>query len=412
MGTRTSRFDLDWWIVPKRLIYIVVALLIFGVVAGGAGVYLWVHGNPFKGAPVDSDSSAGARFDSFEGDVRVVRASTRETLQARADTRLFPGDTVQTQQDGRARITLADGSTLIVKPNSVVTIAENTTGAGGRTNVRVAVDRGQMSVRTEQQPEGASNVVKTPLTENQLGAQTGVSIGVREDQSEDIRVTDGSVVTSTRNGDQTTLAGGEYVAVNPTGSITQREKLLDVPVPSAPRNLEKIATRKGGATGVSLRWQRPATGSPTHYRVEVATSPFFVAAGKVIERDQLQATEFTVGDLRQGNYFWRVRAVAASGQASEWSEPQKFLVVAEGGTGERVGVSDVSFEYVAGQIYLVRGRTVPGSTIRIAGRETLASRDGHFQLQITAPSGTREVQVEAEDAQGNRDSYRFPFGAK
>ncbi|HEV2706930.1 MAG TPA: hypothetical protein VGV59_13455, partial [Pyrinomonadaceae bacterium] len=82
MGTRTSRFDLDWWIVPKRLIYIVVALLIFGVVAGGAGVYLWVHGNPFKGAPLDPASAAGARFDSFEGDVRVVRASTRETIQA------------------------------------------------------------------------------------------------------------------------------------------------------------------------------------------------------------------------------------------------------------------------------------------------------------------------------------------
>ncbi len=409
MTSRSSRFDLDWWIVPKRLIYIIIVLLICGVLAGGVAVYLWLHGSPFKSTSTDVSATAGARFDSFEGDVRVVRANTRETIQARAETRLLPGDTVQTQQDGRARITLADGSTLIVKPNSVVTIAENTAGDGGRSNVRVAVDRGQMSVRTEQQPEGASNIIKTPLTENQLGAQTGASFGVAEDKSEDIRVTSGSVVTSTRNGDKTTLVNGEYVAITPSGSITQREKLLDVPIPSAPLNLEKVVTHKGSETKVSLRWQRPVSGTTAHYRVEVATSPFFVAAGKVIERDQLEATEFTVGDLRQGNYFWRVRAVATSGQASDWSEPQKFLVVAEGGTGERINVSNVSFEYVAGNIYIMRGRTQPGSTIRYAGRETLATSDGQFQLQITAPRETRTIDLEAEDAQGNRNNYSIPF---
>src|SRR3712207_8153693 len=69
----------------------------------------------------------------------------------------------------------------------------------------------------------------------------------------------------------------------------------------------------------------------------------------------------TVDDLRQGNYFWRVLAVAQSGQASDWSEPQKFVVVGEGGTGEEVGFSDIQIEYVAGQIYVVRGRTQPGN---------------------------------------------------
>jgi hypothetical protein len=74
-----------------------------------------------------------------------------------------------------------------------------------------------------------------------------------------------------------------------------------------------------------------------------------------------------------------------------------------------VTVADVTVEYVAGQIYLVRGRTQPGNTVRCAGRETLAARDGLFQLQINAPRGTREVTVEAEDAQGNRNTARVPF---
>jgi uncharacterized cupin superfamily protein len=409
-STKTSRFDVEWWIVPKRLIYIVIILVGLSLLAGGAGVYLWIYGNPFKGAPTEAGAPTGARFVSLEGGVRVVRANTREVLAARADTRLFPGDLVQTQEDGRARITLADGSHLFVKPNSVVTIAENTAGEGGKTTkVRVAVESGQINVRTDQQPENASNIVGTNLSESRLGDKTDASFHVREDKSEAIRVAEGAVETSTRSGDVMTLNSGEYVSVNQQGGVAQKERLLAAPAPTAPRNLERIQARRGGATSVSLRWQKPSSGAPAHYRVEVATSPFFVPAGKLIERDQLQATEFTVDDLRDGNYFWRVLAVAPSGQASDWSDPQKFVVVAGSGTGEAVVVSDVAVEYVAGQIYIVRGRTQPGNSVRCAGRETLAARDGTFQLQINAPRGAREIQLDAADSQGNRNAFRYPL---
>jgi uncharacterized cupin superfamily protein len=408
MVTRVSRFDADWWIVQKRFIYIAVIIASLAVVAGGVGLYVWVYGNPFKGAAEAEGAPTGARFVSLEGGVKVVRANTRENVQARPDTRLFPGDLVQTQEDGRARVTLADGSTLFVKPNSVVTIAENTSAEGGKsTKVRVAVESGQVNVRTEQQNEGAQNIVGTHLTESRLDSATDASFHVREDKTEAIRVGTGAVETSTTGGETTTLRAGEYAAVNQQGAIAQKEKLLAAPLPVAPKNLERLAGRKGGATAVALKWQRPQTGAPTHYRVEVATSPFFVPAGKLIERDRLQATEFNVGDLRQGNYFWRVLAVAQSGQASDWSEPQKFVVVDEGGTGDELSVADVQIEYVAGQIYLLRGRTQAGNTVRCAGRETLAARDGFFQLQINAPRGAREVQVETADTQGNRNSFKF-----
>ncbi len=408
MSMRTSRFNLEWWIVPKRLIYIVVALVVLSLMAGGAAVYLYFYGNPFKDVAIDASVPEGARFDSFEGDVRVTRASTRETFQARSDTRLYPGDIVQTQEDGRARITMADGSTLLIKPNSVITIAENTRGqTDGQTNVRVAVDRGFINVRTEQQDEGASNIVKTPLTENAVAGQTTAGFGVREDKQEEIRVSSGAVETSTRNGEKATITNGEFALVNQSADIVQREKLLDVPTPTAPRNLEKVSVGRGATTSVALRWQKPAVGAPTHYRVEVANSPFFVDQGKVVERDQLQTTSLSVGDLGQGNYFWRVRAVAASGQSSEWSEPQKFIVMQEGGGGgPQLTFAEVSIEYVAGQIYIIRGRTQPGTNVFCAGRQTLAGSNGDFQLQISAPRGAREVILEAEGAQGGRGVQR------
>jgi hypothetical protein len=411
MDTKVTRFkDLDWWIVPKRLIYIVITLIAVSLVAGGAGVYLWIHGNPFKGAEAEAGSPTGARFITFEGGVRVVRADTREVVLARSDTRLFPGDIVQTQEDGRARISLADGSTLFVKPNSVITIAENTGTENGKSSkVRVAVESGQINVRTEQQPEAATNIVATQLTESRLNSGTEASFDVRGDKSEAIRVSTGKIETSTRNGDVTTLQNGEYASVNPLGSIAQKERLLAAPSPLTPRNLERIPARKGDAVSVPLRWQRPAVGAPAHYRVEVATSPFFVPSGKLVERDQLEATELTVEALRQGNYFWRVLAVAPSGQASDWSEPQKFVVVPEGGTGDSVGLSNVTVDYVAGSIYVIRGRTEAGNTVRGAGKETLAARDGSFQLQVNAQGGPRTIEVEVTDTQGNHNVARIPL---
>jgi len=120
----------------------------------------------------------------------------------------------------------------------------------------------------------------------------------------------------------------------------------------------------------------------------------------------LVATEFNASDLRPGTYFWRVRATATSGQTSDWSDPQKFVVEPKG-TGSPVSVANLSAELLGGNIYFVKGRAEPGTTIRVAGKETIVPTERSFQLQITAPAGAREVTVEARDAQGNSSQYKL-----
>ncbi|HMG72312.1 MAG TPA: hypothetical protein VK582_02335, partial [Pyrinomonadaceae bacterium] len=149
------------------------------------------------------------------------------------------------------------------------------------------------------------------------------------------------------------------------------------------------------------------SGVPSYYRVEVATSPFFVSAGRVIERDQLVVTQFTASDLRPGSYFWRIRATASSGQTSDWSEPLKFLVTTQGAANmATVPVSNLTSVYLGGNVYIIRGTTSPGTSVRVSGREATAVGDGNFQVQINAPPGMREVTVEASDVQGNNTQYR------
>lgn len=387
-----------------------VALFVVSGMAAGAAVYVWKYGNPLKNM-AEVRSPAGARFISFEGDVRVVRAATRETISVSTDTELYPGDTVQTQASGRARITLADGSTLVVKPNSTIIVRDNARADDGKkSNVHVLVDSGQMYVKTELQPEGTTNVVETPKTKNTLGEQTGASFGVNPEGTEEIRVNAGAVETTNRAGEKTSLQANEYVSINNQGTISRPQKLLDVPLPAEPQDLQKVLVNANGSAAVALKWLRPQSGTAAYYRVEVATSPFFVADGKVIERDQLAATEFGASDLRPGVYFWRVRATAPTGQTSDWSEPRKF-VIAQRGTGSHVAVNDLAAELLGGRIYLIRGRAEPGTTIRVSGREAIVPPNGAFQIQISATS-SQVVVVEAQDSQGNSSQYKLPLSSR
>jgi FecR-like protein len=407
---KTSHFAFDWWIIQKRFVYLVIAIFMLCGLAAGAAVYVYKYGNPFRNVAV-VNHPAGARFISFEGDVRVIRSATREMIPANADTELYPGDTVQTQASGRARIGLADGSTLLVKPNSTIIVRDNARADDGKkTNVHVIVDSGQLSVRTEQQADGVTNVVETPKTKNTVGEKTSASFGVNAEGTEEIRVSTGAIETTNSAGEKTSIREGEYVSVNNSGRLSPAQKLLDVPLPARPHDREQVFVGPNGAASVALKWQRPQSGTPSYYRVEVATSPFFVADGKVIERDQLVATEFGASDLRPGVYFWRVRATAASGQASDWSDPLKFVVTARGSS--QVAVSDLGTELLGGNIYLIRGKAEPGTTIRVGGRETIAAPDGAFQIQVTAAASTRELTLEAQDSRGNSSQYKVSLSAR
>jgi hypothetical protein len=407
---KTSRFAYDWWIIQKRFVYLVIAIFMLCGLAAGAAVYVYKYGNPFRNVAI-VNHPAGARFVSFEGDVRVIRAATREMIPANSDTELYPGDTVQTQANGRARIGLADGSTLLVKPNSTIIVRDNARADDGKkTNVHVRVDSGQLSVRTEQQADGTTNIVETPKTKSSMGEQTSASFGVNPEGTEEIRVSTGAIETTNGAGEKASIRGGEYVAVNNSGRLSPAQKLLDVPQPARPHDREQVFVGPNGAASVDLKWQRPQTGTPSYYRVEVATSPFFVADGKVIERDQLVATEFGASDLRPGVYFWRVRATAASGQASDWSDPLKFVVTARGSS--QVAVSDLSTELLGGSIYLIRGKADPGVTIRCSGRETIAAADGAFQIQVTAAAASRELTLEAQDSRGNSSQYKVSLSVR
>jgi len=65
-ATRVNHFELDWWVIQKRAVYVAMLVFVLCAMAAGGALYVWKYGNPLKNVALKSDALAGARFMSFE----------------------------------------------------------------------------------------------------------------------------------------------------------------------------------------------------------------------------------------------------------------------------------------------------------------------------------------------------------
>ena len=70
---------------------------------------------------------------------------------------------------------------------------------------------------------------------------------------------------------------------------------------------------------------------------------------------------------------------------------------------DNLGASGWQIESLGGRIYRLSGKTQPGATVRAQDKQTFATGDGSFLLQITSPS--TQTTVEISDERGNRSSF-------
>lgn len=402
---RYRKYYIDWWNIKKSTVYGIGAFLLLLLVLGLGGWWAARH-DWFSKAGAPEIPKDAARLVIFEGDVRIIRAATRETMLVTKETYLAAGDTIQTQADGKAQVQMVDGSTLSIRPNSTVVIRDNSSIFGGQ-NVRVALDGGQINVKTEDQPEGTNNVVELKQTENKLFSQTDASFDINQKNGGEIRISRGGVETNT-GGEKTVLRDGEFAAINPNGKLSPKEKLLASPRLISPAVLEKIIASSSGTSDATFRWQNVDGSAGFSYGLQIATSAFFLNDSMILEREPLTIPNFSLANLTPGNYYWRVRAIASSGQISEWSEPWKFTVVKRE-ESEALTASDWQVESLGGNVFLVNGKTQPGTTVRVLGRDTFAASDGSFRVQVSTPAS--EVTVEISDEHGNRSRFVLSLSA-
>lgn len=400
MEHKYRKFYVEWWNIKRSTVYKLVALLLF--VAGASyGTWWMIKSNWLIATPEATEAPKdAARVISFEGDVRIIRAATRETILITRPTFVSAGDTIQTQADGRAKIQMIDGSILSIRANSTVVIRDSNSLFGGP-NVRVTLDDGQINVRTEDQPANTENVVEVRESENRIGSQTDASFGINQQSgSGEIRISRGAVET-TVGGEKTVVRENEYAALD-SGRLANREKLIAPPIHNSPSSSEQIVSSASGAADIVFRWQSPDVSSALSYSLQIARLPSFSPDSIVTERQGLTSATFTLGGVVPGAYYWRVAALSQSGQNSSWSEHWKFTVIKREASSA-INVSAWKVDDLGGKIYRVTGKTQAGATVRSQGKQTFAAADGSFLLQIISPSA--QTTVEVSDERGNRSSF-------
>ncbi len=389
------KFYVDWWKIRKSTIYTLVAVILLGVGLAVGGWWLskqsWAVGADTAEIPKDA-----ARIISFEGDVRITRAATRETILVTKETFVAAGDTIQTQADGRAVVQMIDGSVYSVRPNSTVVVRDSSSLFGGK-NVRVSLDDGQINVRTDQQPENTENVVEVAESENRLLPQTDASFNAdAQTNGGEIRISRGGVET-TMGGEKTTLTENEFAAVS-NGSIAAREKLLEPPKQNSPANSAQIIDSTGRGINVSFSWQ-DGSAAASSYFLQISKSPYFSGDTVLVDKSGVTGHEYRLTGLVPGTYYWRLKSTARSGQTTNWNDPWKFTVI-RGDGGQLIDAGEWHVDTIGGNVYLISGRTRPGAVVRSQGREVFAGADGAFRLQVSTESSVASIEI--RDDRGNR----------
>lgn len=392
------KYYVEWWNIRKSSIYALVGLIVLGGLLylgfGWASRNNWFIPDQAVEYPKDS-----AQIVSFEGEVRITRAATRETILVTKATYAAPGDIIQTMNDGRAIIQMIDGSRHQLRPNSAITIRDSTSFLGGR-NVRVLLSDGQLNVRTDEVAQDTNNIVEVADSENKLLSNTDASFDADPaTNGGEIRISRGGVET-TIAGEKTLIGENEYASVS-GGKLSAREKLMAPPRPIGPGNSSQIHDPSGSGVSVGFSWQ-DAEGNPaSNYYLQVSRSPTFASDAMLVDRSGMTSREFRL-TLSPGTYYWRLKATGRSGQTTNWNDAWKLMVV-RGGDSVTIDASEWKAERVGGNVYLLSGRTRPGMIVRAQGRETISGPDGTFRMQITSPSV--ETAVEIGDDRGNRAGF-------
>lgn len=397
MEQKYRKFYVEWWKIRRSTI---TGLFVFICVSGAVVFGGWwaIKNNWFVAQEMGEAPKNAARIISFEGDVRITRSATRETIIVTKETFAAAGDTIQTQADGRAIVQMIDGSVYTVRPNSTVVIRDNSSFFGGN-NVRVSLDDGQLNVRTDQQPDNTENVVEMRDSETQIKSQTDASFNA-DDRGAEIRVNRGGVET-TIGGSRTTITENEFASVS-NGRLSNKEDLLPPPRPASPANMAQIAEAAGSGASVLFSWQTEGSTAIGSYYLQVARSSYFASDSILVDRSGMAGREFRLGGLSPGAYYWRLKATARSGQTSDWSEPFRFAVVKREAS-RNLELSDLKVENVGGNVFMLIGTTQPGTQVKAQGNQVFAGPDGTFRLQISTQLS--ESAVELGDDRGNRAGY-------
>ncbi len=322
--------------------------------------------------PVGTDQKH-AKFVNLDGKVQVKKVNSVQWVEADYRTSLDKGDLVQTGPDANARITFGDGTTYTVKPDTLVTVEENSTENNKPTSVAMRINIGQVDLKTPnwQLPDSKAAVSVQDATA-QLHSNSSAAVKADpENKSSEIVVSAGSAQVN-RGAEKIDLAPWEKVTI-PSGGPIQKSNVLAPPDLVEPLNLAPIISENPKISPVRFEW-KPVQDAVS-YTLRISTTAMFT---KTVKDAKVSGTAVEITGLDPGDYFWNVTATDGKKQISEVSEIFKFTLVAQGKSQEMV--LEIISTQVVGHSAEIVGRTEPGAALIVNGQSVPnIAPDGNFR---------------------------------
>jgi hypothetical protein len=337
-----------------------------------------------------------AHFTALDGTVRVKKGNDNSFVAADYNIPLEKGDVVQTGSEGMAKVVFNDGTSYIVKQDSLIVIEENSANDQQQTNVAVAVSTGTVDLSTATYSQGSKSQVIVAGATASLSPESAAH--VRNDPKQDdheILMKKGSGEV-TRNGETVQLANWEKVSFRAAEPHMEKAKGTGPPTPISPANMAPIFTSGEATKDVEFSWT--AMANATSYRLRISRNPYF---SSTLVDEKVNTADVTVTSLGEGAYYWVVQSFDGDGKESMESEKNRFTIIPKGKQNEAIEL-DLDPFIQHGHVIEVTGKTQIGARVMVNGREVpMVSSDGTFHY-FTPPLATGEsvVTVTAQTAQG------------
>lgn len=400
---RFGGLEVYWTTITYRsLILVVLALLLAGVSIimlfrpGILGQVMAKLTNKANDTASGVEEAAQARFINLDGTVRVKGRDSSQWINADYRIPLEEGDIIQTGPQGIARITFIDGTTYVVKPNTLIVIEENTAFKNRVTRVAVQVTSGAVDLSTGSWEPGSSSVIRFSDAEARMGQNTRAAVtSDPKTQFNEITVAEGGAVVNRR--DQSIQVGPyERASFRTPDDPLTKEQVLAPPTLLRPRNLEPIISANPRQEVVRFAWSRVAQAN--RYRLRLSTSPLLTST--VLDRS-VQSSSFRARGLQPGDYYWTVTAFDEKGQESQQSPQYRFSLFEQPASEELLLVIDNVVQH--GRHIEIIGRTETGAIVTINAEPVANVRpDGSFRHFIgpLASAGAHSITIVAQNRRG------------
>ncbi len=397
---QVPRVEVYWHAVSYKtvaLVLILAAALVFvSVYFVFPNVYAYVVKKVTEAGQPDPDPVASGqskiKFVNLDGKVQVKKVNSVQWVDADFHTVLDKGDLIQTGGDGLARITFADSTAYVVKPDTLVTVEENNV-THDQTSTAVHINTGQVDLSTASSPNSRAAVSGEDFTAQvRPNSHATVKSDPKAGEGE-ITLTSGSA--DVQHGQEHVEIGTYQRATIAGSGPIQKTDVLAPPELSEPRNLAPIVTENPKTASIHFEW-KPVPDAVS-YTLRISTTTMFT---KLVREVRVSGTSADITGLDAGDYFWDVIGTDSKKQTSSPSEPFKFALFAQGKAQDMA--LEITGTQIHGRFAEISGRTEPGAALIINGQPVAnITPDGNFRYFTEAMEpGEHTIVIVGQNRRG------------